>query len=115
MSQERDVNELLEYLEKYSETGFTSFTESVKLSNKFTDDCHYWIPKLVESYQRFNLETQIALVWSIEDVKEYRPGLTDVQCMKVLDRVKKEHDCNYGVTWCHLEYATDEMFPEDES
>ncbi|MCL2375705.1 MAG: hypothetical protein FWC82_04200, partial [Firmicutes bacterium] len=47
----------------------------------------------------FDPKTQIAIIWSIEDVQHVRPQLNDKQTMEVLDRIKRHHDCNLGVTW----------------
>ena len=53
---------------------------------------------------------QIALLWSIEDVQEVRPDLTDQQAWEVLQQVKHCHDCNYGVTWLTLEWVAQDLF-----
>ena len=54
---------------------------------------------------------QIAVIWSIEDVQQERPDLTDDQAWEVLQRVEHYHDCNYGITWDHLRMTADDLFP----
>jgi hypothetical protein len=53
---------------------------------------------------------QIALVWSIEDVQEVRPDLTDKQAWEVLQQVKSGHDATLGVNWETLEWAAQDLF-----
>lgn len=53
---------------------------------------------------------KIAVVWCIEDVQDVRPDLTDEQAWKVLQLVKRTHDCNYGITWLTLEIAAEQLF-----
>jgi hypothetical protein len=49
---------------------------------------------------------QIAAIWSIEDVQEVRPDLTEEQCWEVLQAVR-DHDATIGINWevlsCHAE------------
>ena len=73
----------------------------------------------------YNSNNSIAIVWSIEDVKDQLEilnedmpekvdlELTDDDCMEVLDRVKRYHDANYGVTWENLYQGIEYCF-EDE-
>jgi hypothetical protein len=58
---------------------------------------------------------QIAVIWSVDDVQQERPDLNPDQAWKVLQRVKKYHDCNYGITWEHLRMAADDLFPVAEA
>jgi len=53
---------------------------------------------------------QIALIWSIEDVQEVRPDLTDEQAWEVLQQVKNDHDATLGVTWDTLEWVAKDLF-----
>ncbi len=53
---------------------------------------------------------QIAIVWSIEDVKEVRPHLTDNQAWEVLQLVEQSHDANFGVSWETLDSAAQSLF-----
>jgi hypothetical protein len=59
---------------------------------------------------------QIAIIWSIEDVQEVRPDLTEDQCWEALAATKRYHDATIGINWdalrCHAALlfgtATDE-------
>ncbi|MCC6970554.1 MAG: hypothetical protein IT434_10065 [Phycisphaerales bacterium] len=53
---------------------------------------------------------QIAIVWSIEDVHEVRPDLTNEQAWLVLQACKKCHDASVGVTWDTIEIIADDLF-----
>jgi hypothetical protein len=53
---------------------------------------------------------QIAVIWSIEDVLEVRPGLTIDQCWEVLRAVKRQHDAEYGVCWETLKCNAESLF-----
>jgi hypothetical protein len=55
---------------------------------------------------------QIAAIWSIEDVQQNRPDLSDDDAWEVLQAVKHDHDCNYGITWQTLDMAARHLFPE---
>lgn len=62
----------------------------------------------------FDEKTQIAIIWSIEDVQGISPSLTNEEAMNVLANVKRKHDCNLGVTWDTLEFWIDELYPDVE-
>jgi hypothetical protein len=53
---------------------------------------------------------QIAAGWSIEDVQEIRPDLTDEQARKVLQAVERNHDATIGINWDVLQYHADKLF-----
>lgn len=55
---------------------------------------------------------QIAIIWSIEDVQQQRPDLSDGQAWEVLQRCQRVHDCNYGFTWELIDYVAGDMFPK---
>ena len=73
----------------------------------------------------YNSNNSVAIVWSIEDVKDQLEilnedmpekvdlELTDNQCMQVLYQVAKKHDANYGVSWEDFYTAIQYCF-EDE-
>ncbi len=50
---------------------------------------------------------QIAAIWSVEDVQEVRPDLSDDQAWEVLQHARQKHDAGIGITWsvleCHAE------------
>ena len=58
-------------------------------------------------------DSQISILWSTEDVK-YKAGemkikLNKQQCRDVLDKVLKNHDANYGISWDSLRFAIDDL------
>jgi hypothetical protein len=53
---------------------------------------------------------QIAIVWSIEDVRVVRPDLTDDQAWEVLQQAERHHDASIGITWDTLECVADDLF-----
>lgn|GEM_PF-6445961 len=59
-------------------------------------------------------ERSISLVWSIDDVRSFRPDLTDDELMAVLERVKSRHDMEMGVSWTTVEIHADELYPKPE-
>ena len=54
--------------------------------------------------------SQIAIIWSIEDVQEVRPDLSKDQAWDVLQVVHRRHDATLGVTWETLEYTAQSLF-----
>jgi len=52
----------------------------------------------------------LASFWSIEDVKEIAPDLSDDECRDVLERVESNHDAEIGIKWdvlrFHAEHVT---------
>ena len=62
----------------------------------------------------FDPETQIAIIWGIDDVHSVRSGLSDEQALLVLHEAKRRHDANIGINWDVLEIWADELFPEHE-
>jgi hypothetical protein len=58
---------------------------------------------------------QIAAIWSVEDVQEIRPDLTEDQAWEVLDLVGDKHDAEWGITWTMLQDVADALFPRPTS
>lgn len=52
----------------------------------------------------------IAAIWSIEDVQQVRPDLTDDQAWQVLLEVDRHHDAELGINWLTLEILAEELF-----
>ena len=69
----------------------------------------------IDVQQLLRARRQVAVVWNIEDVKHFRPDLTDDQAWEVLEQAYDVHDCEWGFTWTHLETVADDMFPEQPS
>lgn len=53
--------------------------------------------------------------WHIDDVREVRPDLTDDQCRKVLQAVKRNHDANIGINWDVLTIWARQLYPEADN
>lgn len=56
----------------------------------------------------------IAAIWSVEDVKQERPDLTEAQCMEVLKLCEEEHDAELGINWCIIRSHAEDLFPQAE-
>jgi hypothetical protein len=54
---------------------------------------------------------RIAIIWSVEDVKEVRPDLDDEQCAEVLSACENRHDANIGINWEVIETRAGWVFP----
>jgi hypothetical protein len=58
---------------------------------------------------------QIAVIWSVDDVLEIRPDLTEDEAWDVLQAVEDDHDANLGICWDVLEYHATCLFgPETD-
>lgn len=58
--------------------------------------------------------TEISITWTIDDVKEVCPTLTDEQCSDVLQSVKKYHDAEQGINWDTLIQTAECLFGDSE-
>ncbi len=71
-----------------------------------------------EMHELLAEQNQIALIWSIEDVKqqasEMKIKLTDQEAWEILQTVEANHDCTLGVTWITLEFAIDNYVEEKD-
>ncbi|MCA4995143.1 hypothetical protein HWD35_10505 [Tsukamurella tyrosinosolvens] len=52
-----------------------------------------------------SLPHQITIVWSVDDVLNVAPDLSDEQARQVLQVVKAEHDADVGITWAVIAAA----------
>ncbi len=50
----------------------------------------------------YNKNTQIADIWSIEDIRTLRSDIKDKDAMKILTAVDENLDANEGITWSVL-------------
>lgn len=70
--------------------------------------------------EQFNLHElaaerkQICILWSIEDVQQDHPWITDEQAWEVLKAVEKHHDCNNGIDWDNISYHANSLYPKPE-
>jgi len=72
----------------------------------------------IDLHEQLASRGRIALVWSIEDVQQVRPDLTDEQAWDVLQDVRRHHDAELGVNWLTLECVAENLFgdaPETDS
>lgn len=53
---------------------------------------------------------EIAVVWSVEDVQEIRPDLTDEQAWQVLQFCERHHDAGDGINWHAIDFAAEHLF-----
>jgi hypothetical protein len=60
----------------------------------------------------FNPYSQIAIIWSIEDVQGRRPDLSDEQSMQVLLQCERHHDAEIGINWDVIEATAQDMYPQ---
>ena len=64
----------------------------------------------IELHEVLAARGQTALGWSVEDVQEVRPDLTDEQAWEVLRQVERRHDATIGITWDTLEWVAEDLF-----
>jgi len=62
----------------------------------------------------WDVNSQIAIIWSIEDVLEVNNNLTDEQAFAVLTTLDRYHDCNYGISWDTIADTISNMYPDVE-
>ena len=74
-------------------------------------DCNSGIDLYDLLYER----RQIAHIWSIEDVLEVRPDLSEEQAWEVLQKVDAKKDASVGITWDTLRLHADWLFPEEQT
>ena len=65
----------------------------------------------MDTTHEYDPSREIAIIWSIDDVKHIRPDLSDEQAMEVLQEVKDCHDAEWGASWTTLETVADDLFP----
>jgi hypothetical protein len=63
---------------------------------------------LEEQHQSYG---EIAILWSIADVRQQCPALNPQQAWKVLQHVQENHDANFGVNREVIDFAVDELYP----
>ena len=47
---------------------------------------------------KYDTDDIIFVCWSVEDVRQLRPDLTDADCRKILHAVKDKHDATLGIS-----------------
>lgn len=54
-----------------------------------------------------SLPDHITIVWSVDDVLNVAPDLSEEQARQVLQVVREEHDADVGITWDVIADAAD--------
>jgi hypothetical protein len=65
-------------------------------------------------HQLLSKHRRIAIIWCIEDVKHFRPDLSDEQAWEVLEQVRDIHDAEWGISWTTLRTVADDLFPQPD-
>ena len=73
------------------------------------DDRHIDDPS-IDVHRILRSRRQIAVIWSVDDVLEIRPDLTEDEAWEVLQAVEDDHDANLGICWDVLEYHATCLF-----
>lgn len=67
-------------------------------------------PEVIGSTDGYKARS-IAIIWTIEDVQEERPDLSEEQAMKVLEIVRRNHNAEVGVNWEVIKTTANVLFP----
>ena len=59
-------------------------------------------------------ERVVGILWSVPDIVERRPDLTDDQAWEVLKKIEDQANCENGITWDTIFDMTEELFPEPQ-
>ena len=59
----------------------------------------------------FDPKRQIAIIWSVSDVRDERPDLSEEEAFEVLSSIEDNHDANYGITWQTILDTADDLYP----
>ena len=66
-------------------------------------------PDAIDIHAQLAQRKQVAAIWSIEDVQQVRPDLTDDQAWQVLLAVERQHDAELGINWQTLECVAEDL------
>ena len=55
-------------------------------------------------------DDEITIIWSVADVLEQCPWLTNEQAFEVLHNLYRKHDCTIGINWDVIDVTADIMF-----
>tara|TARA_R110000868_G_scaffold34728_1_gene125168 strand:+ start:1568 stop:1948 length:381 start_codon:yes stop_codon:yes gene_type:complete len=58
--------------------------------------------------------SEIAIIWSIEDIQESNNNLTNEQAFDVLTTLDRYHDYSYGISWDTVADTITNMYPDVE-
>lgn len=59
----------------------------------------------------YDPKLSIAIIWTVDDVRQFRSDLTLAEAREVLAEVEHGHDPNVGIHWDYIEEVADNLFP----
>jgi len=71
-----------------------------------------WKPRQPDLHMQLTRQRQIAVIWSVEDVTQLRPDLTDNQAWHVLLETRRCHDACVGINWVVIDTVADALYPQ---
>jgi hypothetical protein len=107
-----NLKETQDECKKSEATGITNLVAGI--ANLEVENFEALQKKLVAVRKHTEPETQIEIVWSIEDVLEVRPDLNSGKAMQVLKRAKDCHNAEIGINWEVLETVAHDLFPNEQ-
>ena len=72
--------------------------------------CREWLAKGLDTVEI--ADDEIAIIWSVEDIKTQCPWLSDDDAYEVLCRLDQKHDATIGINWDVIDITADIMFGE---
>ncbi|MEZ6063982.1 MAG: hypothetical protein R3C19_26860 [Planctomycetaceae bacterium] len=69
-------------------------------------------PSQMDLLMHLTEQRRIAVIWSVEDVKQLRPDLTDNQAWHVLLETRRSHDACVGINWNVIDAVADVLYPQ---
>jgi len=109
-----------EYTKKLSAKQLIKFiaTDYIELSqdkiraqrDEYIKICREWLEKGLDTVEI--TDDEIAIIWSVEDVKTHCPWLSDDDAYEVLCRLDHKHDASIGINWDIIGFTAELMFGE---
>jgi len=110
-----------EYIKQLSAKQLIEFiaNDSVELSqdkihaqrDEYIKICREWLEaKMTKKIEI--ADDEIAIIWSVEDIKTQCPWLNDDDAYEVLCRLDQKHDASIGINWDVIDVTADIMFGE---
>jgi len=110
-----------EYIKQLSAKQLIEFiaNDSVELSqdkihaqrDEYIKICREWLEaKMTKKIEI--ADDEIAIIWSVEDIKTQCPWLSDDDAYEVLCRLDQKHDASIGINWDVIDVTADIMFGE---
>lgn len=77
------------------------FVEQIirEIENLYPEEFEEVIFKRTTGYGGELFYNKLIITWSVDDVKEMKPGLTEEQCRDVLSYIGRHHNANEGINW----------------